>query len=250
MAQNIYDDANFFDNYNLLPRSINGLDGAPEWPTLRTLIGDVKDASILDIGCGLGWFCRWAVENGARSVEGVDISTKMLEKAKSLTIDGADGTIKYRQADLESIELEEGRYDLVYSSLALHYLPELPPLFKAVAESLKSDGRFIFSVEHPVMVAPRDPTFKKDENGNVFWPLNQYIDEGERITNWLGNEKVRKYHHTVESYVMGLIDAGFGIEGFRESWDGMERTSVKDMEDWGGHRPFFLIIAAQKRGRS
>jgi hypothetical protein len=35
MTQNIYDNATFFEDYSRLPRSVEGLDGTPEWPTLR-----------------------------------------------------------------------------------------------------------------------------------------------------------------------------------------------------------------------
>ncbi|MBF3542891.1 SAM-dependent methyltransferase, partial [Burkholderia pseudomallei] len=33
MTQNIYDDPDFFEGYGQLPRSRDGLDGAPEWPS-------------------------------------------------------------------------------------------------------------------------------------------------------------------------------------------------------------------------
>ena len=37
MTQNIYDNPAFFAGYATLDRSIKGLDGAPEWPTMQTL---------------------------------------------------------------------------------------------------------------------------------------------------------------------------------------------------------------------
>ena len=41
MTQNIYDDPQFFEGYGRLPRSVAGLDGAPEWPALRALLPDL-----------------------------------------------------------------------------------------------------------------------------------------------------------------------------------------------------------------
>lgn len=35
MAQNIYDNPDFFAGYSQLPRQVHGLDGAPEWPAIR-----------------------------------------------------------------------------------------------------------------------------------------------------------------------------------------------------------------------
>ena len=52
MAQNIYDTPDFFRGYSQLPRSIHGLDGAPEWPAIRALLPDLNGKRIVDLGCG------------------------------------------------------------------------------------------------------------------------------------------------------------------------------------------------------
>ena len=72
MTQNIYDNDAFFTGYSQLPRSIGGLDSAPEWPALRAMLPELQGKSVLDLGCGYGWFCRWAAETGAVRVLGVD----------------------------------------------------------------------------------------------------------------------------------------------------------------------------------
>src|SRR5580700_11438611 len=114
MTQNIYDDPQFFEGYGRLPRSVEGLDGAPEWPALRALLPDLYGRKVLDLGCGYGWFCRWAREAGAAKVVGIDVSEKMLARARA---DTRDGAITYERADLESVELPPEAFDLVYSSL-------------------------------------------------------------------------------------------------------------------------------------
>ena len=64
--RNIYDNEEFFAGYSRLRRSVEGLDGAPEWPTLRALLPQLQRApASLDLGCGFGWFCRWARQQGA-----------------------------------------------------------------------------------------------------------------------------------------------------------------------------------------
>ena len=65
MTQNIYDDPAFFDGYSRLNRSVHGLDGATEWPALRAMLPDPRGLRVLDLGCGYGWFCRWAAQQGA-----------------------------------------------------------------------------------------------------------------------------------------------------------------------------------------
>jgi SAM-dependent methyltransferase len=77
MPQNIYDNPDFFAAYGELGRSVAGLDGAAEWPALQALLPDISGARVLDLGCGFGWFCRWARAHGAASVLGIDVSEKM-----------------------------------------------------------------------------------------------------------------------------------------------------------------------------
>src|SRR5271166_3544140 len=94
MTQNIYDDDEFFAGYSRLRRSVEGLGGAQEWPALRALLPDLSGRNVLDLGCGFGWFCRWARQQGAAHVLGIDVSEKMLAHARVATADPAVGYIE------------------------------------------------------------------------------------------------------------------------------------------------------------
>jgi tRNA G46 methylase TrmB len=85
MKQNKYDDNIFFEKYGKMPRSIGGLDAAGEWPVLKSVLPDLNNKRLLDLGCGYGWHCRYAIENNAKEIIGVDISKKMPKKAISMT---------------------------------------------------------------------------------------------------------------------------------------------------------------------
>ena len=81
MAQNIYDQPDFFEGYSGLARSVKGLDGAPEWPaslSCAMALPALDGRRIVDLGCGFGWFARWARAHGRRSVLGLDLSENML----------------------------------------------------------------------------------------------------------------------------------------------------------------------------
>src|SRR3974377_2368260 len=114
MTQNIYDNPEFFEGYSRLGRSVEGLAGAPEWPSLRALLPDMRGLRVVDLGCGFGWFCRWAREQGAAQALGIDVSERMFTRARVTTSDGA---ITYERADLERLELPEASFGLAYSSL-------------------------------------------------------------------------------------------------------------------------------------
>lgn len=63
-----------------MSRSVKGLEGAGEWHVFKSLLPDLRNKRVLDLGCGFGWHCRYAREQQASSVIGVDISEKMLQK--------------------------------------------------------------------------------------------------------------------------------------------------------------------------
>lgn len=69
-------------DYSRMPRSVEGLKGAGEWRELKKLLPSFKGKRVLDLGCGFGWHCRYAVENGASAVTGIDLSRKILEEAE------------------------------------------------------------------------------------------------------------------------------------------------------------------------
>ena len=242
MTQNIYDTAEFFAGYSRLRRSVEGLAGAPEWPTLQSMLPDLRGLRVVDLGCGFGWFCRWAAEVGAASVQGLDVSEKMLGHAREMT---ADPAIAYARGDLEDLRLDEGAFDLVYSSLAFHYLENLRGLFEQVRRGLVPGGRFVFSVEHPMFTAPGKPGWTRDPDHRLSWPVNRYADEGTRTTDWLA-KGVIKQHRTVASYVNLLIETGFTLTRLEE-WSA-STAEIAANPDWAGaeERPSFLLLAARR----
>src|SRR6185312_14192222 len=103
-AQNIYDDPDFFAGYARLPRSELGLSAVFEWPAFQRLLpASLRDARVLDLGCGLGYFAREARARGAREVVAVDLSERMLQAARARTDDTG---IVYLRAPLEQFEPE------------------------------------------------------------------------------------------------------------------------------------------------
>ena len=243
MTQNIYDNAEFFEGYSRLPRSVEGLDGAPEWPALRALLPDVRGLRVLDLGCGFGWFCRWARQHGAAHVVGMDVSEKMLARARAA---GDDAAITYVRADMEGLDLPEAAFDLVYSSLALHYVEKLDALMAAVRRSLKPGGALVVSVEHPMMTAPAHAVWSVDGEGRKAWPVNGYLDEGPRTTDWLA-KGVIKQHRTMASYLNLLVGVGLDIAHVEEWGPTPEQIAVRPDFAPEHQRPPFLLLAARRK---
>ncbi len=242
MTQNIYDNDEFFTGYSQLGRSVEGLEGAAEWPALRAMLPPLQGRSVLDLGCGFGWFCRWARENGAARVLGLDVSEKMLERAAATTQDPA---IAYARADLESVALAPRSYDLVYSSLALHYIVRLDRLLAQVHQALVPGGSFVFSAEHPIYTAPSQPGWSVDAAGRKTWPIDNYLREGPRSTDWL-TKGVIKQHRTIGTYVNLLLQAGFTIARLEEWNPTDEQIAARPALADERQRPPFLLMAAKR----
>ena len=130
-TQNIYDNPDFFAGYAKLPRSEQGLGIVYEWPAFQRLLPvSLADSRVLDLGCGLGYFAREARARGARQVIGVDLSERMLEEARRRTDDAG---IVYVRSSLEAYAAEPASFDLVVSTLALHYIADYAGLVRRVA---------------------------------------------------------------------------------------------------------------------
>jgi SAM-dependent methyltransferase len=243
MKQNKYDDPRFFADYSGMPRSIGGLDEAGEWPAFRALLPDLPGKHVLDLGCGFGWHCRYAREQRARSVVGVDLSEKMLARAREITDDPG---IEYRRSAIEDVDFPADAFDVVISSLALHYIERFDLVCRKVHRCLRAGGAFVLSVEHPIFTARAAQDWHHGPDGErLHWPVDDYQQEGLRHARWMADDVV-KYHRTIATYVNTLIASGFRVTRLLEPEPPAEM--LIERPDWQDERrrPMFLLIAAVK----
>jgi len=147
---NQYDDLNFFNEYAKMTRSQHGLPGAGEWHQLKKLFPEMQGKAVLDLGCGYGWHCKYAIEQGATAVLGIDASERMIKAA----CEKNEGTgIAYRVCRLEEYDYPREAYDLVISNLVLHYIQDLDAIYRNIFCTLKPGGKFLFNIEHPTFTA-------------------------------------------------------------------------------------------------
>ena len=244
MKENPYDNEEFFEAYKNFPRSVEGLQAAGEWHEFRKMLPDLKNKRVLDIGCGFGWHCIYAAECGAAYVLGTDISEKMLAVAKEKT---EFVNVEYRCAAMEEIRFPANSFDVVISSLALHYTSDFMSICTRVNQCLASGGSFIFSVEHPVFTASGKQDWNYDDKGNRdHWPVDSYFTEGKRNTVFLG-QQVTKYHKTLTTYVNALLQNGFTIQGIVEPKPAEALLeTVPGMQD-ELRRPMMLLFSVKKQ---
>ena len=147
MKENIYDQDDFLTAYSQFPRSVDGLNAAGEWPTLQNLLPNFQAKSVLDLGCGYGWHCLYAADHGARKVIGTDISQKMLMVAREKN--RFREIIGYQQQAIEDIQFASVSFDVVVSSLVLHYVADFAQICQKIYTCLTEKGEFIFLLNTP-----------------------------------------------------------------------------------------------------
>lgn len=243
MQENKYDNPVFFEKYSQMSRSKEGLSGAGEWETLKDLLPDFAGRRVLDLGCGYGWHCIYAMEHGAASVTGIDLSEKMLEVAREKT---AFPQVRYQRMPIEEIDFAENSFDIVLSSLALHYVVSFEEVAKRVNHCLTPGGAFVFSAEHPIFTAHGTQDWYYDADGHILhFPVDNYFYEGKRMARFLGEEVV-KYHKTLTTYLDDLLTNGFEIRRVVEPQPPTHMLELEGMRD-EMRRPMMLIVSAQKK---
>lgn len=240
--KNEYDNEDFFKQYAEMPRSKEGLGASGEWHQLKPLFPSLNGKAVLDLGCGYGWHCKFAVEQGAQSVLGLDLSEKMIAEAQERN---QDEKISYRVCGLDEYEYPEKTWDFVVSNLVLHYIEDLENVFSNVHKTLKPEGVFLFNIEHPVFTSGVGQDWVYDEeNKPLYWPVDNYFISGERKTSFLGCD-VTKQHHTLTQILMGLLKHGFSIEEVEEARPSEDMMHLPYMAN-ELRRPMMLLVRAKK----
>jgi SAM-dependent methyltransferase len=143
------------------------------------------------------------------------------------------------EADLEQWEPPVGAFDLVVSSLVLHYLPNLEAVVARAARALVPGGRLVCSVEHPVVTCTADGWSAPERET---WLVDDYFASGPRDTTWL-KARVIRYHRPLEDYVQALQAAGFVLDQLREARPRPERFADAAAFRRRLRVPRFLVLA-------
>lgn len=243
--QNIYDNETFFEEYmKLRSREVNA-NNLFELPTLYSLMPDLEGKKVLDLGCGSGERCMEYVQHGASKVVGIDISEKMLEAAKK---NYSDPKITYMNMPMEDIGNIDETFDVVISSLALHYVEDYEGVVKNVYRLLSDGGIFLFSQEHPVNTcySGKGDRWTRDENGRkIHANLENYCVETRYDSKWFV-EGVQRYHRMFSTVINTLTDNGFRIVKIAEPYPTKELVEKYPEYYDNFHKPDFLFVKSQK----
>jgi len=205
-----------------------------ERPATLSLLPDVKNKKILDLGCAGGWFTNYLLEKDA-DVIAIDVNKNMVEKTK----ERVNNKCPVIQADINNgfDFIENCTFDIVLASLVLHYINNLEKAFSEINRILKINGLLIFSTHHPLMefVHFQRENYMDKELLNDEWDM-----DGKRI-------KIQFYRRPLSKLLQPLINNGFYIENILEPEPTEEfKKQLPDAYEKVIKRPNFLVVKAKK----
>ena len=124
---------------------------------------------VLDAGCGTG-LCGALVKPFARWLVGVDLSQRMLAHAKDKNVYDARTTVELTEYLRDNRE----SFDLIVSADTLVYFGDLKGVIATVAEALRPNGLFVFTLEHAVEDSGAD--YRLERHGR-YSHARAYVEE-------------------------------------------------------------------------
>lgn len=109
-----------------------------QWLDLVVTHAPPRTRVIVDVGCGTGRFTHPLAERLQAHVVGIDPSEKMLQAARAKL---SNGRVQFRQASAEHLPLDDGSVDMLFMSMILHHLPDLPAMARECRRVLRTGGR-------------------------------------------------------------------------------------------------------------
>lgn len=191
-----------------------------EWRAIKTMLPNLKDKRVVDLGCGTGRFSFLLEEFQPKQIVGLDMSEAMIEIGKEIK-NQRGSIVQFLHKNIEDIfEIQDNSFDFVFSSTTLHYIENLNVVMREIYKILAKEGTCILSVINPVYsacypVIKEDGSFPKDED----WTI-RYLDKSLRayIQPWIEyNDKMKdslsySYHHTMADYINAIAKSGLVIE--------------------------------------
>ncbi|WP_169871400.1 alpha/beta fold hydrolase [Shouchella patagoniensis] len=229
----VYDE--FADAY--ASESVNLYNGQYERPAMmQELLVEAREKRVLDAGCAAGWYTNELLKLNAH-VSAIDQSPEMVTRTKKLVGNLAD----VRCSDLsEGLLYKDNSFELILSSLTLHYIKEWNPLFAEFERVLEPGGKLLFSVHHPMNDIARS-------SSNRYFEKELVIDRWKKADKWFD---MPFYRRSLQD-ILNTTLAHFQIEKVIEP----KPTSLFKEEDAAGYarlmaQPSFLIVKAIKQERN
>jgi SAM-dependent methyltransferase len=237
---NIHTDTISLEAYDVLAKNYPNLPDTNPWnaeyerPATISLLHNLENKKVLDIGCNTGWFTKYLLDNGS-DVMALDVNENMVKMTK----EKINNRCPVIQADINNgfDFIQNNTFDIVLASLVLDFIKNIDYAYLEINRVLKTNGEFVFSLPHPVF----DYIGYKCENYMEIEPLDIELNfNGEKV-------KTQRYRRPISKLFQPLIDNGFLIETILEPEPTLKFKEVlPEKYEKMIKEPHFLIIKAKK----
>ncbi len=222
-------------------------------PNLLRLLAVKKGESILDLGCGTGFFSEELARVGGTCV-GIDLSREFIlsaqERAKAQKL-----PIRYHVGSADRIGMiADASVDTVLIVLAIQNMERYRGVFAECARVLKRTGRIAIVMNHPAFRIPKSSSWEWDaKTGVQYRRVDAYLSES-RIAIQMhpgarSREVTSSFHRPLQSYVSALRAVGMGISNMEEWISNKQSTSGPRAAVENRARkefPLFLFLEARR----
>jgi len=174
---------------------------------------DLRGMAVLDVGCGSGRYLKIMLQRGAALVVGLDASMPMLARAREFAPN-------LMQANLLSMGLHTGRFQVITCALALGHVQDLRRALTEISRVLAPNGAVIYSDFHPLAAQLGWKRTFRGPDGHLY--------------------AVRYYAHSISEHVAACAAAGLQVAEVLE-------PTIDFDHKWRGY-PALLIVRAIKSG--
>jgi SAM-dependent methyltransferase len=116
--------------------------GPAYWDALVAAVALGRDDDVLDIGCGTGRSTRDAARIASSGrVLGIDLSRRMLERARAAAADEGLGNVGFEQGDAQVHLLPAAGFDVAISSFGAMFFADPVAAFTNIARALRPGAR-------------------------------------------------------------------------------------------------------------
>ena len=106
---------------------------------------NLKGATVLDVGCGLGGPCRMLADEYNCQTTGIDLSNEYIMTAKKLSkLVKLDSKTSFVQGDATSLPFEDNTFDIVWTQHVQMNIPDKEKLYFEISRVLKPGGHFLY----------------------------------------------------------------------------------------------------------
>jgi ubiquinone/menaquinone biosynthesis C-methylase UbiE len=217
-----------------------------EKPALYALLPQVESKRVLCVGSGYGEECARISALGASRVIGIDLSMGNIQQARQQY-----PSLEFHQMDMEQISFAPASFDVVFSSLALHYVRDWNATLTGMRRVLAPGGTIVLSTHHPASwsaLKEENETIKRqilgfevDKPSGKISLFGDYLHERPVTSKFAGTFEACFYHKSFSGMLREFRDAGLSVVECTEPGPVAEAREV-DPQFWELRSRFPLFI--------